>query len=205
MKLPTSKIINSNVLFLILAITFDILYRFSNTLETFATSDNTSSTNSFLFLILFSISSISFCLFLISFLFILIVLFLNKGNQDFIRESIGVNKSFNLISLIELFFEKYIRKMQVNQMENRKVNNKSVINDYYNFFVNEDTIKYITSKYFKLLEEYDVDKVNLENEEGYESIEEVCHKIYNGLMKDLKELNNKYNSISEMGFLLIIK
>ena len=30
-------------------------------------------------------------------------------------------------------------------------------------------------------------------------------KIYNGLMKDLKELNNKYNSISEMGFLLIIK
>lgn len=124
---------------------------------------------------------------------ILIVLFLNKGNQDFIRESIGVNKSFNLISLIELFFEKYIRKMQVNQMENRKVNNKSVINDYYNFFVNEDKIKYITSKYFKLLEEYDVDKVNLENEEGYESIEEVCHKIYNGLMKDLKELNNKYN------------
>lgn len=122
---------------------------------------------------------------------VLILLFLNKGNQDFIREAIKVNKSFNLISLIEMFFDKYIRKIYASEIENKKVNNKEAINDYYNFFVNEENIRYIMSKYFKLLDEYDIDKVNLENEDDYESIWSVCHKIFNDLIKDLKELNIK--------------
>lgn len=124
---------------------------------------------------------------------ILIVLFLNKGNQDFIRDVIGVNENFSLISLIETFFDNYITKIKAENVEDKKVNNKLAINGYYNFFVNEDKIKDITDKYLKLLEDYDVDKVNLENEEDDESIEDICRNIYSGLIDDLQEVNSKHN------------
>lgn len=124
---------------------------------------------------------------------ILILLYLSKGNQDFIREEIRVNKNFNLISLIEGFFEKYIRKVESQNNEDKKVNNKLGIKAYYDHFINDYILKSIVDKYFKLLEEYDVDRVNIEDENEEESIEEVCQRIYNGLIEELKEINEKYS------------
>ncbi|PWX09634.1 hypothetical protein CYK68_08475 [Clostridium perfringens] len=65
---------------------------------------------------------------------VLISMFLRKGNQDFIREVIGVNQNFNLIYLIECFFDTYVSKIKGDDDQVLKFKNQQV-EAYYNFLL----------------------------------------------------------------------
>lgn len=129
---------------------------------------------------------------------VLISMFLRKGNQDFIREIIGVNQNFNLIYLIESFFDIYVSKIKGNEAEGLKFKNQQV-EAYYKFFTNENNIKLIKDSYFKSLHEYDVDKIDLEDELG-ETIEELSGRIFRLLKKDLEEFTNNLSEKLKVKF-----
>lgn len=122
---------------------------------------------------------------------VLISMFLRTGNQDFIREVIGVNQNFNLIYLIECFFDTYVSKIKGDDEQVLKFKNQQV-EAYYNFFTNKKKINLIKENYFKLLHEYDVDKIDLEDE-FEETIEELSVRIFSFLKKDLDEFINSFN------------
>ena len=112
---------------------------------------------------------------------VLISMFLRTGNQDFIREVVGVNQNFNLIYLIECFFDTYVSKIKGDDEQVLNFKNQQV-EAYYNFFTNKKKINLIKENYFKLLHEYDVDKIDLEDE-FEETIEELSVRIFSFLEK----------------------
>ncbi|MGL4873466.1 MAG: hypothetical protein ACRC30_02315 [Clostridium sp.] len=120
----------------------------------------------------------------------MISLFLTKGNQDFIRSNVHVNENFNLVSLIEGVYVKYIK---INAIEGK---DKRIMDNFYNFFTNEKSIKKIKKKYFDEIYnlEFNIDEFDEVigvDEKEIKDINTLCRKIFWDLKVDIEEYITK--------------
>lgn len=100
---------------------------------------------------------------------VLVYMYLQEGRQDFVRDIIRVGNNFNIASLIEKYFDSYIKNSDDEQFRKNKF-------EFYRFLNNEDRLSSLYDKYFSKFKSVIASEFEIDEEQ--QNLQYTCIEVF---------------------------